>query len=153
MGSTPTSLGDIRLERLRRLKDLTARKAAKDAEAAKGVASRFPLPVDLAKLIDPNTVSTPALELLDQNLLDVAEGRCERLIWSMSPQEGKSVRVSRTFSLWMLLRNPELRIVIASYELGMARRWSRDIRNDIIGHPELGLRIRDDTASAHEWQL
>lgn len=64
-----------------------------------------------------------------------------------------SQRVSRYFPLWMLLRNPELRIVVASYELGVARRWGRAIRNDIADHPELGLRVRDDTSAAHEWQL
>jgi predicted phage terminase large subunit-like protein len=103
--------------------------------------------------LDRKTRSTPALELLDRNLLDVADGRQERLIWSMPPQEGKSQRVSRYFPLWMLLRNPDLRIVIASYELGVARRWSRAIRNDIKEHPELGLKVRDDTSAAHEWQL
>lgn len=64
-----------------------------------------------------------------------------------------SQRVSRTFPLWMLLRNPDMRIVIASYEMGMARRWTRQIRNDILSHPELGLRVRDDTSAAHDWQL
>lgn len=104
-------------------------------------------------MLDQTTVVTPALSLLDSTLVEVANGDCERLIWSMSPQEGKSQRVSRTFPLWMLLRNPELRIVIASYELGVARRWSRAIRNDIQEHPELGLKVREDTAAAHEWQL
>jgi predicted phage terminase large subunit-like protein len=151
--AAPSSLADIRLERLRRLKELKARKAIKDAESAKASASLYPTPGDLAKLIDPSTICTPALNLMDSNLLEVANGNCERLIWSMPPQEGKSQRVSRTFPLWMLMRNPDLRIVIASYELGMARRWSRDIRNDIVAHPELGLKIRNDTAAANDWQL
>lgn len=103
--------------------------------------------------LDPATIHTPALKLLDANLLDVAEGRCERLIWSMPPQEGKSQRVSRCFALWMLVRNPELRLGIASYELGTARRWGRTIRTDIATYPELGLRVRSDTSAAHEWQL
>lgn len=89
--SAVNSLAEIRLRRLRRLKELTARKAEKDAEAAKGIALRFPLPGDLAKLLDPTVIVTPALELLDQTLLEVAKGSCERLIWSMSPQEGKLV--------------------------------------------------------------
>lgn len=53
----------------------------------------------------------------------------------------------------MLTRNPDTRIAIASYELGVARRWGRRIRNDIAEHPELGLKVRDDTSAAHEWQL
>lgn len=64
-----------------------------------------------------------------------------------------SQRVSRWFPLWMLLRNPDLRIVIASYELRSARRWGRAIRNEIKSHPELGLRVKQDTSAAHEWEL
>ncbi|MFD4968953.1 phage terminase large subunit [Streptomyces sp. NPDC058424] len=66
---------------------------------------------------------------------------------------GKSERTSRRFPLWLLVRNPELRIAIVSYEMGVARRWGRAIRNDIAEHPELGLTVRADTSAAHEWQL
>ena len=111
-------------------------------------------PGEMAMALDARTVQTAALKLIDQKLVDVAEGRCERLIISMPPQEGKSQRVSRRFPLWMLRRNPNLRIAIASYEFRIARRWGRDIRNDIITHSgQLGLAIRPDTAAAHEWQL
>lgn len=116
-------------------------------------ASRFPTPGDLARHMDSTTVQTDALNLLDDTLLSIAEGRCQRLIWSMPPQEGKSERTSRRFPLWLLIRNPNTRIAIASYELGTARRWGRTIRNDIAEHPELGLRVRHDTSAAHEWQL
>jgi predicted phage terminase large subunit-like protein len=114
---------------------------------------RFPTPGALAQHLDPRTRQTPALELLDRNLTDVAEGRCKRLIFSMPPQEGKSERASRRFPTWLLLRNPDLRIAIVSYELGVARRWGRVIRNDIAANPALGLAVRADTSAAHEWQL
>ncbi len=115
--------------------------------------TRYVSPGGLAAFLDKTTVSTPALELLDYTLVEVNRGKCPRLIWSMPPQEGKSERVSRRFPLWLLLRNPNLRIAIASYELGVARRWGRAIRNDIAEHPELGLAVRPDTSAAHEWQL
>ncbi|MFI8535340.1 phage terminase large subunit [Streptomyces aquilus] len=114
---------------------------------------RWLTPGELARHLDPHTVQTAALDLLDQNLVDVAEGRCKRLMWSMPPQEGKSERTSRRFPLWLLIQNPDLRIAIVSYEQGVARRWGRAIRNDISAHPELGLTVRSDTAAAHEWQL
>lgn len=117
-------------------------------------AKKYSTPGALAQAIDPLTVQTPALDLLDASLVDVAEGRCRRLIWSMAPQEGKSQRVSRTFPAWVLVRNPDTRIAIASYELGTARRWGRAIRNDIAEQEDkLGLRVRQDTSAAHEWQL
>lgn len=49
----------------------------------------WPTPGALARHMDAHTVQTAALDLLDDNLVDVAEGRCPRLIWSMPPQEGK----------------------------------------------------------------
>jgi predicted phage terminase large subunit-like protein len=108
---------------------------------------------DFVTELDPSNVQTAALNLLDERLAAVGAGKITRLIWSMPPQEGKSERVSRRFPTWMLTRDPDLRIAIASYELGVARRWGRAIRNDIAEHPELGLRVRTDTSAAHEWQL
>jgi predicted phage terminase large subunit-like protein len=115
---------------------------------------RWPTPGALASELDPSTRQTPALDLIDQALVDVADGRCDRLVISMSPQEGKSERTSRRFPLWLLTRNPELRIAIASYEMGVARRWGRAIRNDLATHgARLRLHVRGDTSAAHEWQL
>lgn len=108
---------------------------------------------EFTSALDPSNVQTPALDLLDEKLAAVASSQVSRLIWSMSPQEGKSQRVSRRFPTWLLKRNPELRIAIASYELSTARRWGRQIRNDLAEHPELGLTVRGDTSAAHEWQL
>ncbi|MEU5426841.1 phage terminase large subunit [Streptomyces olivoreticuli] len=127
--------------------------AADRLDSAASRRGQFPTPGALAQHVDPRTVQTPALELLDANLVDVAEGHCRRLIFSMPPQEGKSERTSRRFPLWLLQRNPDLRIAIVSYELGVARRWGRAIRNDIAVRPDLGLVVRHDTSAAHEWQL
>lgn len=115
--------------------------------------SPFKTPGDLARAWDPKTVTTPALELIDEHLVEVAEGLNDRLMISMPPQEGKSVRASRRFPTWMLDRNRDMRIALASYEHGIARRWGRVVRNDITEHPELGMRVRADTSAAHEWQL
>jgi predicted phage terminase large subunit-like protein len=128
--------------------------AADRLEGRSSAADRYPAPHDLAKALDPKVVRTPALALLDQSLIDVADGRCKRLIWTMPPQEGKSQRVSRTFPAWLLARDPDKRIAIASYELGTARRWGRAIRNDIkANRDKFGLSIRNDTSSAQEWQI
>jgi len=109
-------------------------------------------PGDLAKHLDPRTVQTPALDLIDAELVRAATTPDARLIVSMPPQEGKSQRCSRRFPLWALLRNPDTRIAIASYEHGVARRWGRAIRDDITTN-DLGITVRDDLAAQHEWQL
>ncbi len=111
-------------------------------------------PGELAKRLDPKTVQTPALDLIDAALVDVAEGRTKRLMISLAPQEGKSQRASRRFPTFMLLRNPELRIAIVSYSHSVARRWGRAIRDDIATHSAaLGLAVNPNSAAAHEWEL
>ena len=50
--------------------------------------SVFGSPGELAAVVDPTTTQTSALDLIDQALVDVAEGRCDRLILSLPPQEG-----------------------------------------------------------------
>lgn len=141
----------LKLERLQYL--LQLRRLA-DERTRKSTAARWDTPGTMAAELDPETVQTPALDVIDQALVDVFEGRIKRLIISMPPQEGKSQRVSRRLPLWWLNRRPSARIVIASYERGVARRWGRAIKQDIAVHGDrLGLRVSDDSSAAHEWQL
>jgi predicted phage terminase large subunit-like protein len=107
----------------------------------------------MAMELDLTTVQTPALELIDADLADVAAGRCNRLMISLAPQEGKSERTSRRFPTWMLHRNPSLRIAIVSYSHSMARRWGREIRNDIVAHAHrLNIDV-DPEAAVDDWKL
>lgn len=118
------------------------------------VVPKWPAPGDMAVALDRKTVQTPALRLMDQALVDLLNEPDGRLIISCPPQEGKSQRTSRRFPLWALTQNPDLRIAIASYEHGVARRWGRAIRDDITQHSDaLGIRVRDDLSAQHEWQL
>lgn len=123
------------------------------ADQLEGAARDYPTPGALARAIEPRTVQTPALDLLDAALVDAAEGRHPRLIFTMPPQEGKSERVSRWFVIWLLLRNPDLRIGIVSYQDGLSRRWGKRVRKDIEGNPQLGLVVSRDSRAANEWQL
>lgn len=114
---------------------------------------KHPTPGALAQACDPRVRQTPALDLIDQALVDVAAVGDGRLALSMPPQEGKSQRVSRWFPLWVLQHRPDTRIAIVSYEANVARRWGRAIRDDIEQHPELGLLVRADLSAQSEWQL
>lgn len=140
-------------QRLARLYELRERLRAVNAQESLHRASLYKKPNDLAEIIFTRNKTSPALELLDEHLVAVWERRIDRLAWSMPPQEGKSFRIARTFPLWVLLKNPDTRIVIASFQFGMASRWGRVIRNDIEEHPELGLKVRKDRRAAHDWQL
>ena len=112
----------------------------------------YPTPGALAKAFNPATVQTPALDLIDKELVKLAKGRDGRLILSMPPQEGKSERCAFWFPVWLLMQNPYLRIGIVSYSHDIARRWGRKIR-DAISEYDLGIEVRDDVSAQNEWQL
>jgi hypothetical protein len=120
---------------------------------------RWPTPGALAVELDPATVQTPALDLIDRELVALADGEFDRLMVFVSPQEGKSVRVSQRFVEWLLADNPELRVAIVSYADEMARRWGSDIKLDLEtfngfeGTTDLGLRLRADSRAAGRWQI
>ncbi|MFC0673538.1 phage terminase large subunit [Brachybacterium hainanense] len=115
---------------------------------------RWDTPGDMARALDPRTVQTPALDMIDAALVDLLDTPDGRLIISMPPQEGKSQRTSRRFPLWALTQRPDLRVAIASYAHDVARRWGRTIRDDITQHTDLlRLKIRSDLSAQHEWQL
>jgi len=114
----------------------------------------YPTPGALAQAFDPRTVQTPALELIDEALVWAATTPDARLMICMPPQEGKSVRCSKWFSLWLLQRNPDTRIAVVSYESNVARRWGRAVRDEVTTNGKaLNLRVRDDLSAQHEWQL
>lgn len=121
--------------------------------------SRWATPGDLARAVTPSTRQTPALDLVDQALVDVEEGRCDRLIINLSPQEGKSTRVTEIGPLWFLTRNPERRIAVVSYGQSLAERFGRHIREHITnnqgeeGTLDIGLRIAKDNGAVGAWQL
>lgn len=107
----------------------------------------------MARATNPKTVQTPALDLIDEALVRAFRTPDSRLIISMAPQEGKSVRVANDFPVWALIQNPELRIVTASYAQSLANRNGRAIRNRIQTQPALGLQIASDNGSVGEWTL
>lgn len=110
-------------------------------------------PLDIARVITPMTVQTPALDLIDQALIDCYNTPDARLIISMPPQEGKSTRAAKDFPIWALTQNPDTRIFSASYSQRLAERNGRAIRNAIISHPDLGLTIADGNSAVSDWRL
>lgn len=116
-------------------------------------------PGELAAAVDPATVQTPALDVIDDAIVWAYTTPGARLAVSIGPQEGKSSRVTRVGSLWALTRDPATRIGIVSYAQSLADGFSRDIRNWVASNNggddtlDLGLRIASDYGSARRWQL
>lgn len=120
---------------------------------------KYATPGELAKVVEPATVQTALMDLLDQTLVDIESGACNRVLISCPPQEGKSTRVTKTGPLWFLLNNPDRRIAIASYNQELANEFGRDIRNMIATNQgedetvDLGLRIASDNGAVAKWSL
>lgn len=127
---------------------------AEKLEAKAGMKPQWESPLDMAVDIDPTVVRTPALDLINEKLVEAYNTPNSRLIITCPPQLGKSQLASRRFPLWLLLQNPEARIALASYETAVARRWGRAVRDDIKSNADvLGLSIRDDVSAQNEWEL
>lgn len=115
-------------------------------------------PGELARDLDPTTRQTPALDAIDAALVDVDAGRCDRLIITMPPQEGKTTRV-KVGVLWMLIRNKRRRIAAVSYGKDLAVEFGRDVRSWITsstgveGGVDLGVRVARDNGSVSSWTL
>lgn len=131
---------------------------------------RYRDPGHLASKLDPKHGSSPALDLIDEQLVALMDPDEDfnALAVYMSPQEGKSQKCSRRFPEWLLDHDPSLRIAIVSYEMDTALRWGRDIKNDIALNRCPGVKldgaecreacgglhisIRRDSAAAARWE-
>jgi predicted phage terminase large subunit-like protein len=139
------------------------------ARLAQPLGRRYARPGDLAKALDRKTVTSPALEAIDDALISLMEpaSPVDALMVFMPPQEGKSQRVSRRFVEWLLDHDPALRIAIVSYGDDLALRWGRDIKMDIAMNPcrnpdgaescdhdcgGLHIKIRRDSFAAGRWE-
>lgn len=114
---------------------------------------RWATPGALAKALDPRTIQTPALDLIDEALVELFNTPDGRLIISMPPQEGKSTRVAKDFITWVHTQDPDCRVVTASYGQGLANRNGLALRRNITDHPDIGLTIAPDNGAKHEWEL
>lgn len=116
-------------------------------------------PGEMSKDLDPKTKQTPALDVIDRELVALADREISRLMVFMPPQEGKSERCSRRFVEWMLSQEPDLRVAVVSYTDEMARRWGDQIKQDAQayngdeGTVDLGIELRSDSRAAGRWQI
>lgn len=128
--------------------------------------SRYETVLDLLKVIRPGYTVTAPLRRIAEELVGVAEGRVRRLAVFMPPQEGKSETITIGGPLWMLMRNPDQRLGIASYEVNVATRFGRAVRDEVVSRgsgtrlaprrPEddaLSLSIREGDSAASRWRV
>lgn len=96
----------------------------------------------------------PHLQRLNSKLMDVAAGRCRRLIVTMPPRHGKSEIISKYFPAWFLGLNPDDRVILTSYEASFAASWGRKSRDLLAEHQSLfGIKIDQGSASVQDWNI
>lgn len=139
--------------------------------ARKARRTRYPTPGVLAHKIDPlTTKETPLLVAIDRAVVEATEamerGESVRLGVFAPPQEGKSRRTTMATVLWLMIRHPDWRIGIASYEQETAASFSTPIRNWIVEYGSgtplnprpladdlLGITLRGDSTSKTRFDL
>lgn len=111
-------------------------------------------PQQVAKIIDPRTVETPALTFITTRLHETRSKRRGRLMISMPPQEGKTSRCSRDWVISELTRDPNTRVTIVSYGADKASDIGRSIRDAILFHgDQLGLHVSPAAKAMDNLQL
>lgn len=134
----------------------TAARALVEAEhLAQLRARRVPdTPHDLGRRLLPTYRVTPAVALIGQEIDRAIRERDDRLIITMPPRESKSTTAAVLGTLLALVRNPDTRIIMASYADELAEKHSREARRLIADHGELlGLALAADKSSAGQWTI
>ena len=72
-----------------------------------------------------NWKTNPHLEYIIRKIEDVIEGKNKRLIINVAPRMGKSELTSKNLPAYLLLRNPELEIVTASYSGDLSTEFNK----------------------------
>jgi predicted phage terminase large subunit-like protein len=82
------------------------------------------------------------LQLIESSIFDMLRGNKKHLIVNMPPRHGKSEFISKYFPFWYLINNPNKRIILVSYQAGIAEGWSRKIRDLFVNYGEkFGVRL------------
>lgn len=95
------------------------------------------------------------LQLIDRELMDLANGINKRLILTLPPRHGKSMLVSQYFPAWYLGMNPDKQVILSSYQADFASQFGRKARDvlDEYGETLFGLSVRSDSSAADRWGI
>lgn len=113
-------------------------------------------PIDFARYATAGAYQTPAhLKLINEKLVQVAEGEIKRLIVEGPPRHGKSWLVSKYFPPWFIGTHPDQRIIFTTYEAEFAAKWGLASKSllEEYGRSVFGVQLNPDSAAAARWDL
>lgn len=133
--------------------DLTALVAARAVRAARD-RQRPATPAELGRRIIPGYRITPTVAMISDALADAITGSDRRVIITVPPRESKSTTVAVVGTLFALSRDPDERVILASYADSLAWEHSRSARALIAEHADLlGVALSTDKTSAGRWTV
>jgi predicted phage terminase large subunit-like protein len=81
-------------------------------------------------------------KIIYRELERVTRGECKRLMIFLPPRHGKSELVTNRYTAWRLQQNPQLNVILGSYNQRLANRFSRKVRitfEDALSEPPTGV--------------
>ncbi len=100
--------------------------------------------------VDPSGMEWTARHhaFICQHLRRVTDGTCKRLMIFIPPRHGKSELVTVRYTIWRLLRDQRMNIVIACYNQKLANRFSRKVKQMTAGR----VLVSKTRYSVEEWE-
>ena len=92
-------------------------------------------------------------EYIAEKLEPIANGEQKHIIIEMPPRHGKSMTVTESFPSYFLLKNPEKRVIAASYSDALARKFGRLNRDKLneYGPPLFNVSLSSVNAAQNNW--
>ena len=111
--------------------------------------------IEFCKRMQPDYIVGKHHRILGDMLMDIAEGKKDRICVNIPPRHGKSQLVSIFFPAWFLGRNPNKKVMMVSHTTDLAVDFGRKVRNLIATDeyraifPTVSLAV--DSKSAGRW--
>lgn len=112
--------------------------------------SHFPT---YCKYIYPKYIFSNHLIEIMRALTDIENGNLDRLVLNLPPRSGKSLTVSTLYPSWFLTKNPDKRIIFATYESNFASSFGSKVRDNIVEHSEFGIKINNRVKRKDEFEI
>ncbi len=131
--------------------DLAVVESALGAHAAVGWRAS---PATLLARLDPTYDATwRHVALLAASFVAAVDGSGPpNLLWTLPSQYGKTTLVGQGIPLWLLDRNPALRVMFVTYDAGKANEEGGKCRDLAERHPDLlRFRLRPDRRARGQW--
>jgi len=124
------------------------------ADRKKSEAARNDL-IEFCKAMQPDYKVGKHHRILANLLMDIAEGKKDRICVNMPPRHGKSQLVSIYFPAWFIGRYPNKKVLMVSHTTDLAVDFGRKVRNLIDSEPYRKIfptvYLAADSKSAGRW--